>query len=471
MADFFEAEQQIMVNILHGHGTELLPTDLKDGPHQAIVEAAIALRNDGVVPDAVTVRHWIGKHIGEENFGDMGYIQDLSNKHPNVKRQEVYESIVKEQALRQKVIAHANALLHEAEDGTKTEDLVIMAQKEPLKLGGGTKEDYTSLAQDVAYDVLEEVQQRRRSNRITGLETPFKELNKITNGLQDKDLIIIAGRPSMGKTALASQLATHVAKVEGPVFVGSLEMDRSSLVERQLVGAAQLDGSKVRSGHITDGEYEQLQVAAERMQDFYPIVINDSSRVSAQELRMEISKANLKYNGLSLAVIDYLGLLKEDKTKRGRQRYQEIGEATKLMRTTAKELGIPVILVCQLNRECEYRENKRPTLADLKESGEIEQDSDVIMMLYRDEYYCKKCGDPGVECDAEHEGVAEIIVRKQRNGPTGIVMLTWQAKHTQFYNFEKGSSYDDIAHYSDTESPRIPPTTREEPKDKGPIPF
>jgi replicative DNA helicase len=440
MADkFFEAEQQIMASIVQGHETDLLPNDLRDGPHQMIVEACHALRDSGVTPDVITIKHWISDHRGEENFGDFDYLNTLRDMYANPKRQGVYEAIIKEQALRQRVIAHAKGLLHAEEDGAKTDELLAWAQTEPMAFGAGRASANVVLAQDVAYDVLEEVQLRRGSDKLTGLETPWKKLNEITRGLHRKDLIIIAGRPSMGKTALAAQIGTFAAQRAGPVFIGSLEMDRSSLVERMLVGAARIDGDRVRAGYMTQDEYESLQVAAERLQDHHPIVINDSPRLSAQELRMSIAQAHLKYKGLQVAIVDYLGLIKEDDVRR--QRYQHVGEAAKLLRATAKDLDIPVVLVCQLNRDCEKRENKRPILADLRESGDIEQDSDVIIMLYRDEYYCQDCQSYNDECGKDHIGIAEAIVRKQRKGPTGTAALGWDAKYTQFNNID-WSQYD-----------------------------
>jgi len=434
---FFEAEQQVVANIVQGHETDLLPGDLRDGPHQMIVEAAIALRDDGVVPDVITIKHWIGNHRGEENFGDFDYLNTLRDMFANPKRQGVYEAIVKEQALRQRVIAHARALLHEEEDGCKTEDLLVMSQTEPMSFGAGRAASNVALVQDVVYDVLDEVQARRGSDKLTGLETPWKQLNDLTRGLQRKDLIIIAGRPSMGKTALAAQIGTFAAQREGPVFIGSLEMDKSSLVERMLVGAARVDADRVRAGFMNQAEYEGLQIAAERFQDYYPIIVNDSPRLTAQELRMSIAQAHLKYKGLSCAIVDYLGLIREDDTRQ--QRYQHVGEATRILRATAKDLDIPTILVCQLNRDCEKRENKRPILADLRESGDIEQDSDVIIMLYRDEYYCQECQGANSHCDKDHIGIAEAIVRKQRKGPTGTATLGWEAKHTQFNNVDWSS--------------------------------
>jgi replicative DNA helicase len=442
MADqFYEAEQQIMASIVQGYETDLLPTDLRDGPHQMIVEASIALRDDGIVPDAITIKHWIGKHRGEENFGDFDYLNTLRDMYANPKRQEVYESIVKDRALRQKIISHANALLHEEGDGCTTDDLIVMAQTSSVDLSAGRAASSEALAQDVAYDVLEEIQARRGKDNITGVETPWKELNKLTSGLQGGDLIIVAGRPSMGKTALAAQIAKFAA-YDGPVYIGSLEMDSSSLVERMLVGDARVEADRVRGGYLNQDEYEKLQIACDRIQDQHPIIINDSPRLSAQELRMSISQANLRYKGLQIAVVDYLGLLRDD--GRGQQRYKEVGDAVKVLRSTAKDLNIPVVLVCQLNRSCEARENKRPILSDLRESGDIEQDSDVIFFVYRDDYYCHDCPSTEVECDKGHAGKAEVICRKQRQGPTGTVNLTWEARYTSFSNQSIGD-YDDYS--------------------------
>jgi replicative DNA helicase len=442
---FYEAEQQVMANIVQGHESDLLPGDLENEGHQLILRAALNLRDDGVVPDVITLAHKIEELGTLELIGGKEYLQELSKMYANPKRQGVYEQIVKEQALRQKLVSHAKGLLHSEADGASTDDLLRWAQTEPMSFGVGRAARNVALAQDVAYDVLEEVQSRRGGNRITGLETPWKSLNKITGGLQKKDLIIIAGRPSMGKTALAAQIGTFASQREGPVFIGSLEMDKSSLVERMLVGASKVDAGRVRDGFLNQNEYESLQVAAERMQDYHPIIINDSPRLSAQELRMSIAQTHLKYKGLSVAIVDYLGLIKEDDARL--QRYQQVGEAARILRATAKDLDIPVILVCQLNRKCEERENKKPILSDLRESGDIEQDSDVVIMVYRDEYYCKECQGENTFCDDTHVGVAEIIVRKQRRGPTGIASLRWEPKYTQFSNadWSQKDEYNTVA--------------------------
>jgi replicative DNA helicase len=411
-----------------------------------MLKAAIALREDGTVPDVITINHKMIQLSGSQLSDMRDYLTELKNMYANPKRQEVYEGIVKDRALRMKVIAHARALLNEEADGIRTDDLLVMAQTKPMTLGAGRATSNVSLAQDVAYDVLEDIQARRGRDKLTGLATPWKLLNDMTSGLQKKDLIIIAGRPSMGKTALAAQIAKHAAVNEGPAYVASLEMDRSSMVERMLCGDARVEADRVRAGFVSQEEFEKLQVAVERMQDNYPIIINDSPRLSAQELRMSIAQANLKYNGLSVAIIDYLGLFKDDGN--GQQRYKEVGDAVKIMRATAKELDIPVVLVCQINRKCEERENKRPILSDLRESGDIEQDSDVIFFLYRDEYYCNDCASVTDHCEKNHIGTAELLCRKQRKGPVGTVPLTWEAKYTKFSNFERGEydgEYDSVA--------------------------
>ena len=443
---FFEAEQQIMSSVVRGNDTDILPDDLHDDLHQEILRTAITLRDEGIVPDTITINHKMQEISGSQLSDMKDYLIELRDMYTNPKRHEVYEGIIKDQSLRRKVLAHARALIHEEEGGCKTDDLLVMAQTKPLELGAGRAASNVNLAQDVAYDVLEEIQARRGSDKLTGVATPFKKMNEMTSGLQGGDLIIIAGRPSMGKTALAAQIGAYVAQKDGPVFIGSLEMDKSSLVERHLVGDARVDGEKVRAGYVSQGDYEKIQTSVERLQDYHPIIINDSPRLSAQELRMSIAQANLKYHGLKLAVIDYLGLLKDDGT--GQQRYKEVGDAVKILRATAKELDIPVILVCQLNRDCEKRENKRPVLSDLRESGDIEQDSDVIMFLYRDEYYCSDCASFMDECGKNHAGIAEVLLRKQRKGPTGAIPLTWTAQHTRFDNFVGGDfdgEYDSMA--------------------------
>jgi len=435
MSDFFEAEQQVIASVVQGHTTDLLPEDLVDDRHQEILQAAIALRDDGIIPDVVTINNKMQELSGSQLSECRDYLRELKNMYSNVNRQGVYEGIVKDDALRRQVLRLAHNLLHEAEAGAVTEDLVVTLQNHQAELGAGKKVGENYLAQDVAFDVIDNIRDRRGGNTVTGLATPWTKINKLTSGLQENDLVVVAGRPSMGKTVLGAQIAYHAALTAGPVFIGSLEMDRSSLVERMLVSEAVVDAEAVRSGYYDESAYSRLQGAAERLQDMFPIVINDSSRLTARDLRAAMTKAHLKYNGLSVAVIDYLGLIKGESSHK--QRYLEVGDAAKIMRATAKDLEIPVVLICQLNRDCEKRDNKRPILADLRESGDIEQDSDVVIMLYRDEYYCQACNSPSEVCDKDHHGIAEAIIRKQRKGAIGTAVLSWNATSTKFTNLDQ----------------------------------
>jgi replicative DNA helicase len=307
-----------------------------------------------------------------------------------------------------------------------------------MNMSVNSQTENTIVVQDEVFNILDEISVRRKGIMTTGIPTPWKGLNEKTHGLQPGDLIVLAGRPAMGKTAMGGQLATFVAEKTGPVFIGSLEMDSSSMIERMLSNEARVDSMIIRQGkYMSDREYERLQSAAETFQGYHPILVNDTPRMSATELRVEMTKQHAKH-GLKLAVIDYLGLLKEDRP--GQARYKEVGDSVKILRATARELRIPVVLLCQLNRGVEARDDKRPTLSDLKESGEIEQDSDVVLMLYREEYYCTECAEKGY-CDKNHQGVATLLIRKQRKGPIGFDKLVWHAEFTIFLDLA-GSSWE-----------------------------
>lgn len=428
---FIEAEQQIIINVINGHHTNLRPEEMQGEGHRIILKHAQSLRDEGVAPDIIALHHRLKERNELSLVGGLEYLDDLKNNGTAVNNLDAYENIVRDENTRAGLIRHANAILKEAEHGVSTSDILVMAQTRPLKLSTHGFDRGTCTVQDESFNVLETLRNRRGSNKLIGLETPWRLLNKMTSGLRKKDLIVIAGRPGFGKTVLGAQIAEHAAWKDGPVFIGSLEMDRSSLVERMIVGRAKVDASKARDGYLNPSEFARIESAVEQLQDLYPIVINDTSRMTAQDLRMAISQANLKYNGLSIAVIDYLGLIAGNEYS-NRQRYQEVGDITKIMKATAKDLDIPIVLISQLNRSCESRENKRPILADLRESGDIEQDADLIIMLYRDECYCPTCINPKETCMSDHVGEAELIVRKQRKGPIGAVLIHWHDKYTMF---------------------------------------
>jgi replicative DNA helicase len=425
---FIQAEQQVVINALHGQPTSLTTADLQSASHQVLFNTALLLLTEGITPDLVTMNHKLTKDDRLKEAGGIDYLTDLYG-NPAPKNVEPYEDIVREESTKQKVILHARTLLERAEQGASASDLLIMAQTQPMNMSVKSQTENTILVQDEVFNTLEEISARRKGIMTTGIETPWSGLNKKTHGLQPGDLIVLAGRPAMGKTAMGGQLATFVAEKTGPVFIGSLEMDSSSMIERMLSNEARVDSMLIRAGDgMTDRQYERLQSAAETFQGYHPILVNDTPRMSATELRVEMTKQHAKY-GLKLAVIDYLGLLKEDRP--GQARYKEVGDSVKILRATARELRIPVVLLCQLNRGVESRDDKRPTLSDLKESGEIEQDSDVVLMLYREEYYCSVCNEKGT-CDKGHEHEALLLIRKQRKGPIGFDKLVWHAEYTIF---------------------------------------
>jgi replicative DNA helicase len=266
-------------------------------------------------------------------------------------------------------------------------------------------------------------------DHVSGVPTPWFKLNQLTNGLQSSDLIILAGRPSMGKSAIAQQIGEHVATHAGPVAIFSLEMDADSLMDRFFASSARIPSQRIRSGHLHEADWPRLVRVAGKFANL-PILTNDSPSLTANQIRFLARQAKARMDGLSLVVIDYLQLLRPD--RREKQRYLEVGETTRTLKQLARELEVPMLLLSQLNRSCEARENKRPLLSDLRESGDIEQDSDLVMFVYRDEYYCAFCSKKEAGCSKGHQGLAEIIVAKQRKGPTGMVSLVWQEQYTRF---------------------------------------
>jgi len=439
MASIVEAEQQLIVNVLNGKDINVRPQDLAGEAHRIILEAAKSLRNEGVTPDLITINNRLQEAGNIDKAGGQEYLTRLAESRPAVNI-EPSEEIVRRAALRKRVVNHAEHIIQEAEKGASAEDLLVKAQKESLSLDVGSNRGEIKFVHDRVFDVLDEIEATKRSGAMTGVETPFYKLNDYTQGLQPSDLITVAGRPSMGKTAFATQLAVHCIQRTGPVFVGSLEMDDSSLIKRMLSSEARVDGNLLRSGRYNERQYERIQNAAERFMDYNPLMVVDEPRLSAVDLRILMLQAHATHP-LSLAIVDYLGLMKDDGNV---SRHREVGENARIMRSVARELKIPVILVCQLNRSCEFRENKRPLLSDLRESGEIEQDSDIVLFLYRDEYYCPHCGsdNPQPEC-MSHTGVAEVLLRKQRKGATGSFPLTWSKEYTRFDNHIHRSEDED----------------------------
>jgi len=277
------------------------------------------------------------------------------------------------------------------------------------------------------YSVLESSQAAKQEGHITGLETGFRDLDFKTAGLQKSDLILLAARPAMGKTALVLNLIEYIA-LHGShtIAMFSLEMSKEQLVKRMLAMNSKVDSQKIRTGNLEDEEWVKLVDSVRRIGNT-SLVIDDTSGITASEIRSKCRKLKLS-KGLDLIIIDYLQLMSGSGKRRGDSRQQEISDISRALKVMARELNIPVIALSQLSRAVEQRPDKRPMLSDLRESGAIEQDADIVMFLYRDEYY---------NPDTEDKGVAEIIIAKQRSGPTGKVKLAWLSNLTKFGNLEQ----------------------------------
>ncbi len=378
-------------------------------------------RNEPV--DILTVTNLLEERKQLESVGGASYIAALTDAMPTSSNVAAYAKIINEKAVLRKLIQSANEIISFAYGGGKSsEEVLDTAESAIFRIAERKiRNSYFPLKEVIKKNIetIERYQEYRES--VTGVPSGYKELDKLTAGFQKSDLIIIAARPSMGKTALGLCIARNAAKESGvPVGFFSLEMSKEQLAMRLLCSEARVDSHKIRSGFLSRQECGKLLQAAGIFMDV-PIYIDDTPSISPLELRAK-ARRMMADQGLGLVVVDYLQLMRgRDSVER---REQEISEISRSLKGLAKELDIPVIALAQLNRKVEERNDKRPLLSDLRESGAIEQDADVIAFIYRDEVYTKQaCKEPGV---------AEIIIGKQRNGPTGEAKLAYISTYTRF---------------------------------------
>ncbi len=382
-------------------------------------------RNEPV--DILTVTNLLAERKQLESIGGASYVAALVDTMPSIANIGAYAKIISEKAVLRRLIQSANEVMSFAYGGGKsTEEILDNAEAAIFKIAERRiRNSYFPLKEVIKKNIemIERYQEYRES--VTGVTSGYKDLDKLTAGFQKSDLIIIAARPSMGKTALGLCIARNAAKESGvPVGFFSLEMSKEQLAMRLLCSEARVDSHKIRSGFLSRQECGKLLQAAGLFMDV-PIYIDDTPSISPLELRAK-ARRMMADQGLGLVVVDYLQLMRgRDNAER---REQEISEISRSLKGLAKELDIPVIALAQLNRKVEERNDKRPLLSDLRESGAIEQDADVIAFIYRDEVYAKQaCKEPGV---------AEIIIGKQRNGPSGeTVRLAYIRTYTRFENY------------------------------------
>ncbi len=429
-----EAEESVLGGILLDNDAcnraieaQLRPEDFYREGHRKIYTAVLDLNEQGTPVDAVTLAEALRQRGQLQEIGGAPFIAELTSRVPTAANVSYYARIVKEKALLRGLIATATEIATEGYEGRQ--DIEHFLDQAESKIFGIAEQKFKPAFHKVKDLLVESLKQvarlYERKELITGVPTGFQDLDKLTAGLQPADLIIIAGRPGMGKTALALNVATHAAlQADGiAVAIFSLEMSKEQLVLRMLCSEARINYQDVRTGHLKEREFTNLTKSAGRLWEA-PIYIDDSAGLSVLELRAKARRLmNTTGRKLGLVVVDYMQLMRG--SGRTDSREQEISEISRSLKALAKELQIPVVALSQLNRQVEGRADRRPLMADLRESGAIEQDADVIAFVYREAQYNRDVGP-----EAERE--AEIIVAKQRNGPTDTVRVTFLKEYMRF---------------------------------------
>ncbi len=435
-----EAEQAVIGGLLLDNGAFdkiadiVREDDFYRYEHRLIWQQVQRLIDRNHPADVVTVWEALqnaGK--AEEIAGGLVYLNSLAQETPSAANIRRYGEIVRDRALLRRLISTADDIAGAAlnPDGRDTRQLLdeaearILAISEDRSRGSGGFQGLTPLLTQVV-ERIDELYSRNDPSGITGLATGFVDLDEMTSGLQPGDLVIVAGRPSMGKTAFSLNIGEHVAvNLQWPVAVFSMEMGATQLAQRMLCSVGRLNQQRLRTGRLHDDDWPRLTMAIEKMQDAQ-LFIDETPALSPLELRSRARRLARQCSKLGLVIVDYLQLMSS--TSSGENRATEISEISRSLKALAKELNCPVIALSQLNRSLEQRPNKRPVMSDLRESGAIEQDADVILFIYRDEVY---------NPDSPDKGTAEIIIGKQRNGPIGTVRLTFVGEHTRFENFTR----------------------------------
>ncbi|NMA82404.1 MAG: replicative DNA helicase [Epulopiscium sp.] len=395
--------------------------------HQSIFQAMIDLYNKGEPVDLITLNNRISEMGVLEQIGGANYLTELAAMVPTSAHVKNYAKIVEEKSLLRRLIKMSQSiagLSYEAKEDISV--IMSRAEEEVFNISQNRRTENFAPIREVLVETFEKIESiYHNQGRVTGIPTGFLDLDYKTAGLQPSDLILIAARPSMGKTAFALNLAQYAALRENvSTAIFSLEMSKDQLVNRMLCGEAMVDAQKLRTGNLEQEDWVKIARAMGPLSEA-PIYIDDTPGITVTEMRAKCRRLKLE-KGLDLIMIDYLQLMSG--TGRGDSRQQEISEISRSLKALAREMQAPVIALSQLSRACESRADHRPMLSDLRESGAIEQDADVVMFLYRDEYY---------HPDTEAKNQAELIIAKQRNGPTGTVDLVWLGQYTKFANMQR----------------------------------
>lgn len=429
-----DAEQSVLGGLLLDNqrwdsvADKLTADDFYRREHRVIFNAVARLTQDNSPVDVVTVSEVLEK-IGElEIAGGLAYIGSLANNTPSAANIVAYAEIVRERSVLRQLLAAANEISHSAyhTEGRSATELLDRAEKRIFDIsekGARRRGGFEPIASLLSKTVDRIDMLFRSQGSITGVATGFTDLDNKTSGLQPSDLVIIAGRPSMGKTTLAMNIAENAAVGQKlPVAIFSMEMPGTQLAMRMMASLGRINAHRVRTGKLDDSDWPRLTSAVSLLSEA-PIFIDDTPALSPLELRARARRVKREH-GLGLIIVDYLQLMQSSENNENRA--TEISNITRSLKSLAKELNVPLIAMSQLNRSLEQRPDKRPVMSDLRESGAIEQDADLILFIYRDEVYNE---------DSPNKGTAEIIIGKQRNGPIGKVVLTFLGEYTKFENY------------------------------------
>jgi replicative DNA helicase len=437
-----EAEQSVLGGLLLDNaaadriGDLLFKPDFYNDAHREVFAAIMDLVAEDKPADVVTVAERLASLKKLDYVGGMAYLGALVENVPTAANIRRYAEIVRDRAILRRLASAAGEIADAAYNPLGREPRAILDEAESrvfeiAEQGARGQQGFQELS-PLLTQVIERVELLyARKSDVTGVPTGFTDLDRKTSGLQEGDLIVIAGRPSMGKTAFALNIAEHIAlSFKLPVAIFSMEMGATQLAMRLLGSVGKLDQHKLRTGQINDDEWARLSDALGKLSDAQ-MHIDETPALNALELRARVRRLARQYGGkLGAVVVDYLQLMQA--VAQGENRATEISEISRSLKALAKELRVPVLALSQLNRSVEARPDKRPLMSDLRESGAIEQDADVIFFIYRDEVYNEESSD---------KGVAEIIIGKQRNGPIGTVRLAFLGQHTRFENLAQSGSY------------------------------
>lgn len=434
-----EAEEAVLGSILLEQDSIisvmefLVPDDFYRVAHQLIFAAMIELNKNSEAIDPITVSEKLRQKNQIDNVGGEAGIIELLDKVPTAANVEFYTQIVLEKSTRRKLIKTSTNIVKNAYQEDETiANVLDTAERDILSVSEGRNKAGFIPIRDVLHDAYESLEERSKNNgEVTGIATGYIGLDRMTSGLHADELIILAARPSVGKTAFVLNIAKNVAvNLNETVAIFSLEMGAESLVERIICSHASINAGHLKTGKLTDEEYTQYFVATGVLAEA-PIYIDDTPGIRVSEIRAKCRRLKQERNNLGLVVIDYLQLI-EGNGKESRQ--QEVSEISRNLKKLAKELKVPVIALSQLSRGVEQRQDKRPIMSDIRESGSIEQDADIVAFLYRDDYYRQEPDENGHVPEVEPNSTIEVIIEKNRSGPRGTVELNFMKEFNKFTN-------------------------------------